>query len=58
MDIAALSMNMSQQQVMTNVGIAVLDNSISTMEDAGAGMIQMMEQSVNPNLGQNIDISL
>lgn len=58
MDIAGLSMHMSQQQLSTNVGIAVLDKSISTMEDAGAAMVKMMEQSVNPSLGQNIDIGV
>ena len=58
MDIAALSMAMGQQNIMSEVSVAVLDKSLSTYSSEGDSMVKMMEQSVNPNLGQNIDISM
>ena len=61
MDIAALATGMSQTQLMTNVGTAVLAKNLDMGEEMGDGMIDMMERSmmensVNPNLGSNIDI--
>lgn len=63
MDIANISMEMSQTQVLTDIGTAMLAKSLDTVRDAGAGMIDMMERSmmensVNPNLGGNIDLIL
>lgn len=58
MDIAALSMAMSQQNIMQQVNVAVLDKSMDTVSSAGDSMVKMMEQSVSPNLGQNIDLSV
>ena len=57
-DIPALSMAMSQNKVMSDVGVALLDKSLDTFTDAGDAMTKMMEQSVNPNLGGNIDVSV
>jgi hypothetical protein len=63
MDIAALSMGISQADVMNNVETAVLAKSLDTMKETGAGLIDMMdrsvmERSVNPELGANIDITI
>ncbi|MCR5406972.1 MAG: YjfB family protein [Lachnospiraceae bacterium] len=58
MDIPALSMSMAANKTMNDVGVAMLDMSLDTFKDLGAGMTKMMEQSVNPNLGANIDISV
>ena len=55
MDIAQLSMDMSTQNIFSDVSVAVLKNSLDTMEDLGNGMTKMMESSVTPYLGQNID---
>ena len=55
MDIAQLSMDMSTQNILSDVSVAVLKNSLDTMEDLGNGMTTMMESSVTPYLGQNID---
>ena len=55
MDIAQLSMDMSTQTILSDVSVAVLKNSLDTMEDLGNGMTKMMESSVTPYLGQNID---
>lgn len=38
-----------------SVGIAVLAKSLDQVEISSQNMIKMMEQSVNPNLGANID---
>ena len=58
MDIAALSMGISQADVINNVETAVLAKSLDTMKESGAGLIDMMERSVNPELGANIDITI
>lgn len=58
MDIALTSIALSQSQLMTNVNIAVLKKSLDTVEVSADNMIKMMEQSVNPSVGQNVDIKL
>ncbi len=58
MDIAALSIASSQMNISTQVSTAVLSMSLDTVEQSGDNMIKMMEQSVAPSLGQNIDIQL
>lgn len=59
MDIPALSMAMAQSSLQVDVGTAVLSNSMNSAEDMGEIITQaMMEQSVNPEIGTNIDISV
>ncbi|MBR4168939.1 MAG: YjfB family protein [Lachnospiraceae bacterium] len=58
MDIAALSMSMAQERVMTEVGTAILSKAIDQGQENGDTLTKMMEQSVNPDIGGNIDISL
>lgn len=58
MDIAKLSLSMSQNSLLTDVGTAVLKNSLDCMETEGESIQKILESSVNPNIGQNIDISL
>lgn len=58
MDIPALSSAMSQSQLMTEVNVAVLAKSLSSIETMGNDMVRMMELSVAPNLGANIDITV
>ena len=58
MDIAEYSIANSQASLMYNVSPAVTKMSMDTAETAGENMVKMMEQSVNPNLGSNIDIRL
>ncbi len=41
-----------------DVGVAVLAKSLDTIQEMGQSMINMMEQSVAPHLGQNIDLKL
>lgn len=56
MDIAALSSGLSYAEVNSDIGIAVLKNSLELIDDMGEGMIKIMESSVNPDLGQNVDL--
>lgn len=58
MDIAALSTSMSLANIQTEFGIAMLDKSLENMEVMGDGMKKILETSVNPNLGGNIDVSV
>ena len=56
MSIANISMNMAQNNSLQDIGTAVLAKSLDTVESAGDAMVKMMEQSVNPGLGANIDV--
>lgn len=58
MDIAALSIASSQNNLITQVSASVLAMNMDTIENTGAGLVKMMEQSVNPNLGQSVDIRI
>lgn len=58
MDIAALSSVMSQTALMDQVSTAVLSKSLDNMEVMGDGMKKILETSVQPQLGQNFDVSI
>ncbi|HEY5586491.1 MAG TPA: YjfB family protein [Ruminiclostridium sp.] len=56
MDIAALSMVMSQARLQENVGIAVMKMAM----DAGKGNAAQITETMkgDPNLGSNFDVSV
>lgn len=58
MDVAAMSVVMKQGQLMQQVGVAVMKKAMESAEISTEALLQVMEQSVQPNLGQNIDIKL
>lgn len=59
MEISALIPALTAQaQLPVDVSTAVLDMSLDTLDSMGEGMKRMMELSVNPGLGANIDISV
>ena len=58
MDVASLSTALSNVNLANQVSVQVLSMSLDTLEVTGEGMRKMMEMSVAPNLGGNIDISL
>lgn len=58
MDIAGLSTNLSTINVVNDVQVVVLRQSLDTLETSGDSLTKMMEASVNPELGQNIDIRI
>ena len=50
--------NSTDLNLPIEIGAAVLDKSLEAIEEQGQGIIKMMEASVNPDLGQNIDIKV
>ena len=60
MDIAALSIAMSQSQLMQNVSLAVADQVMETQQLQVQQMTELMEtvDAPHPNLGKMIDISI
>lgn len=63
MNIAAIgssdiSLSVSGTSNMNAIDTALLRKSLDAVETNGAMLTQMMEQSVNPNIGSNIDIRL
>ena len=56
MTIAGLSTNISTSGITNDIQIAMLKKNLDTVETAGA--TKMMEASVTPELGQNIDIRI
>lgn len=65
MDIAALSMGLSQMKVAQQASISVMKLAMDSAKGQAVDMAKMleintkmMEQSVNPHLGNKIDISL
>ncbi len=62
MDIPALSMALSQNQIMNDVGVALLSKSLDNMQEAGAAMVSTIDAapapSLDPNVGANFDISI
>lgn len=58
MDIAALSMVMSQSKVQTAAGIAVMKMAMNIGKENTTKMTEMIKNSaVDPNLGNHIDVS-
>ena len=55
MDIMSLSGIPSIASIPSDVQVAVLSKSLDTYKTTGENLTKMMEASVNPNLGQNID---
>ncbi|MEC0238321.1 YjfB family protein [Paenibacillus dokdonensis] len=58
MDIAALSTSMSQASLAQKVSLSVLSMAKGQAEVQGQNLVQMIEKSVDPNLGKRIDISV
>jgi hypothetical protein len=58
MDIAALSMVMSQSKAQSAAGIAVMKMAMDTGKENATQMTEMIKNSaVDPNLGNHIDVS-
>lgn len=56
MDIAALSMVMSQSKVKESAGISVMKIAMDTNKQTGNQMTEMMKNiAVDTNVGQNLD---
>lgn len=53
-----ITLAVSDTGSMNAIDMAMLRKSLDTVETSGVMLTQMMEQSVNPNVGANIDIRL
>jgi hypothetical protein len=56
MDIAGASMVMNQSKLMDQASLAVMKIAMNTGKENAQAMTDMLERSVSPNLGQNLDI--
>ena len=56
--ITTLAMGMRQMETLSAVNTGLLSMSLDNLGAQGESLTKMMEQSVNPNIGGNIDISL
>ena len=63
MDIAALSVGMSQNKLQQDLGISVMKMAMNQVSDQGDALAEMMsdtkamELAAQPDLGSNVDIS-
>ncbi|MBR1874404.1 MAG: YjfB family protein [Eubacterium sp.] len=55
MDIARYASLAAGNATMEGVGIAMMSKALDMQEQMGAEITQMMEQSVNPHVGGNVD---
>lgn len=58
MDIAALSMGLSQAKLAQDAGTAIMKMALDTTAGQSKDLAKLMEQATIPHLGSNIDISL
>ncbi|MDR6553040.1 YjfB family protein [Paenibacillus qinlingensis] len=56
MDISAASVILAHNNLSQAVGISVMKMAKDQFTDQSQQMIQMLERSVQPNLGGNLDI--
>lgn len=56
MDIAALSMALSQMNVRTEANVSIMKKTIDQAETNGQDVVKMLEQSVQPHIGGKLDI--
>ncbi|MCZ0702096.1 hypothetical protein J2T56_001570 [Natronobacillus azotifigens] len=56
MDIARLSMSMSQAQVHQQASLGVMNKVMDQSEAQADGLIEMLDQVAHPHLGQAIDV--
>ena len=58
MDIAALSMALSQMNVRTEANVSIMKKTIDQAETNGQDVVKMLEQSVQPHIGSSFDIKI
>ena len=56
MDIAALSMALSQMNVRTEANVSIMKKTMDQAELNGRDVVKMLEQSVQPHIGSRLDI--
>lgn len=60
MDISLSSLSIGAASIDTSstVGLAMVKKSLESIEQSGDSITKMMEASVTPHIGQNIDYSV
>lgn len=56
--LGSANISVTDTNTMNEVDISLLKKTLDVVEQSGAMFTKMMEQSVNPNIGSNIDIRL
>lgn len=56
MDIAALSMVLSQANVRQEATMSVMKKTMDQAESNGANVVKMLEHSVQPHIGGSVDL--
>ncbi len=58
MTIGGITTNISTSNISNDIQVAMLKKSLDTVANTGSELTKMMEASVTPSIGQNIDISI
>lgn len=53
MDVASMSINLTQAQLQQDVGISIVKKAMDSAEQTSSKLLEMIS---DPNLGQNIDV--
>ena len=56
MDIAALSMSLSQMNVRQEASVLVTKKAMDQAETNSSSVVKMLEQSVQPHIGGSLDL--
>ncbi|GLO67381.1 MULTISPECIES: YjfB family protein [Oceanobacillus] len=56
MDIAGLSIAMSQANVQQQVSFGLMNKVMDQSEQQGSNLLKMLDQPMHPDLGQSIDL--
>ncbi len=56
--LGSTNISLSDTRSMNQIDVAMLKKTLDSVETSGAALTKMMEQSINPNIGANIDIRL
>ncbi|OPD37886.1 hypothetical protein AL714_05860 [Clostridium botulinum] len=56
MDIGVLSMSLNQGKLAQAVSLSLMKITMNTSKENAVRMTKMIKESVDPNLGQNIDL--
>lgn len=58
MSISSLAIGANSINTQSTVGLAMVKKSLEAMDTEGEGFRRMLEASVNPDVGSNIDYSV
>lgn len=58
MTLSALSIGASSMDTSNTIGLLMVKKSLESIEQSGANLTKIMEASVTPHLGQNIDYTV